>query len=132
MNAGKAIGAVLAIIAVIGLSVLRFQAKQARYERIEQELAQRDQNFLAGAHSLVSQAKDQNAAKYLNAAVDEFHDEAFDQESNSDLLYRNALFELMSAKAAKAGREDVSRALNELKLKSGFNDETCFQLRQKT
>jgi hypothetical protein len=130
MKAGKIVGTILVVVLAIGLAAARFQAKQARYERLEQELKQRDQDFRAGAHALVSLAKDQNAAKYLSAAVDEFHDDAFDQESNSALLYRNTLFGLMSAKAAKAGREDVSRALNELKLKAGFSDENCFQLRK--
>ena len=90
-------------------------------------------NDLPSAENFLRRAidADPKAAKYLTEGVDEFHDQAFDQESNSALLYRNALFDLISAKAAKAGREDANRALSELKLRSGFGDEDCFQLRKR-
>src|ERR1044071_9416175 len=102
----QGIGALLLLVIVVALGVMRFQARQARYERVEQEFAQRDTDFRQGAHDLVSQAKDAKVALYLNTAVDEFHDDAFDQESTRGLLYRNALFDLISAKAQKSGRED--------------------------
>src|SRR4051812_44807262 len=108
MGAKEAVGGVIALVVVCALGYLRYEARQARYERNEAAYQARCVDFKAHAHKLMDQAREaKQLGPLLHAGVDQFHDQAWDAESDSGLLYRNELFRLINEDATKKGREDI-------------------------
>ncbi len=137
-SAGSVVGgifAILGVIVIIGLKVYRSELRAERADKADQKLVAAEAECLEHAHALMDKAPGvERIGEYLHWGVRTYHAEAWEKSTGTFVganssAYRDAIIDLIVARASQDGREEAIRALEKLKLKSRVAGEQWWEIK---